>query len=151
MEPFVTTMRAGGYRVLPYIDDFLFLVILSEYRRVATPEDCAVARVRIEDLMEELGLNRHHDKGEWVGSQVVQHLGLVVDTRKFRFSLLRCAREGLQSAAGGWEASPTRHAPEALGYRQAGEVVLRFVCVAHVGNPVGALLHAITVLGHGGG
>ena len=83
MAPFVTRLRSWGYRVLPYIDDFL--IIPTPYEQPATLADCASARERIDSLMGSLGLQRHPDKGEWTGSQVVEHLGVMIDTLALKF------------------------------------------------------------------
>ena len=86
MAPFVAELRSYGYRVLPYIDDFL--IIPSPYGRIAGRKDCRSATKRIEKLMKSLGLRRHPDKGEWEGAQVVDHLGVRVDTLSMRFQVV---------------------------------------------------------------
>lgn len=83
MAPFEAELRSYGYRVLPYIDDFL--IIPTPYGVVAGPQDCRQARHRIELLMKTLGLRRHKEKGEWEGAQVVDHLGVRVNTVNMRF------------------------------------------------------------------
>lgn len=86
MAPFVAEIRSYGYRVLPYMDDFL--IIPSRYGVVAGVGHCRRARKRIQALMATLGLRRHPEKGEWEGATVVDHLGVRVDTVKMRFTVL---------------------------------------------------------------
>jgi hypothetical protein len=42
------------------------------------------ARIRLDSLFGELGLTRHPDKGCWEGAQVLEHLGVLIDTRQMR-------------------------------------------------------------------
>lgn len=83
MSPFVARLRSHGYRLLLYIDDFL--IIPTSYGIVSRPSDCQKARVDVELLMKSLGLSRNEKKGEWEGSQVVDNLGVRVDTVGMRF------------------------------------------------------------------
>ena len=69
--------RSTGMRVLPYVDDFL-LVFGS--RRAAL-----VGRARAEHVLRALGVRRHPDKGYWVPTQRLEHLGLDVDTAEGLF------------------------------------------------------------------
>jgi hypothetical protein len=71
-----------GYRVLPWIDDFLCAP--TDGRRPAIGRDCRRARIRLDSLFGELGLTRHPDKGRWEGAQVLEHLGVLIDMRQMR-------------------------------------------------------------------
>lgn len=62
MSPFTRELRAYGFRVLAYIDDFL--VAPSAFGTTATAEDCGAAKGRIEALMSRLGIRRYESKGE---------------------------------------------------------------------------------------
>lgn len=77
---------ARGLRLLPYMDDFL---LFSESREAALRRREAVGR-----LLELLGLRRHPSKGVWEPSHVLEHLGLIVDTKagKFLVSEARMAK-----------------------------------------------------------
>lgn len=86
MAPFVAEMRSYGYRVLPYMDDFL--LIPTPYGVKSGLADCKSARSRVDKLLCRLGLRRHPEKGEWNGSTVVDHLGVRVDTISMRFTVL---------------------------------------------------------------
>lgn len=76
MRPFVQELRKYAYQVLAYVDDFL--LIPSVLGKTSTKQHCAAARSRIEVLMDSLGIKRH--PGFWGGAQVVQHLGVMIDT-----------------------------------------------------------------------
>lgn len=79
LRPFVRHVREKlGYRVLPYVDDFL--IAPSPPGRVAGEEDCERARKELGRLMRRLGLWRHPEKGEWTGSRQIDHLGVRLDT-----------------------------------------------------------------------
>lgn len=83
MIPFVQELRQLRYRVLSYLDDFF--AAPSPYGQASTLADCAAARRQIDRLMSSLALVRHPTKGEWEGAQVVEHLGVVVDSVQMRF------------------------------------------------------------------
>lgn len=71
-------VMAKGLRVLPYVDDFLFLC--------RTREEALRGREYVAALMETLGLQRQPAKGCWEPTQVLQpHLGLGIDTAEGRF------------------------------------------------------------------
>ncbi|GIL50946.1 hypothetical protein Vafri_7022 [Volvox africanus] len=61
----------GGVRVLPYLDDFLFLFRSEEQAR-------AGARW-IKEVIEFVGLSCHPRKCQWEPTQSVQHLGITVN------------------------------------------------------------------------
>ena len=83
MRVLVQHMRVElGYRVLPYIDDFL--VGASPPGHPATVDDVKGAHVLLEDIMQRLGLRRKVGKGCWEGSQTIEHLGFLIDTKAMR-------------------------------------------------------------------
>lgn len=83
MRPLVEHMRATlGYRVLPYIDDFL--VAPSRPGRASTERDARRARTRLSSLLDHLGLVRKVGKGCWEGSRQIEHLGMYLDSSKMR-------------------------------------------------------------------
>ena len=59
-------------RILPYVDDFLV-----SCRDVGS---AYLMRHRVSILLDRLGLVRHPDKGQWTPTQVIDHLGLRVDS-----------------------------------------------------------------------
>jgi hypothetical protein len=63
--------------MLPYMDDFLFLV--DSYNAAL------LLRQRVEALLEQLGLQRNPRKGVWTPTQVGDHLGLTVDLARGMF------------------------------------------------------------------
>jgi hypothetical protein len=68
---FLRNARWRGTRLLPYMDDFLFLA--------ASYNDALVLRERVDALLDRLGLQRNPKKGVWTPTQVGDHLGLTVD------------------------------------------------------------------------
>ena len=83
MAPFIQELRRGEYRVFAYLDDFLLAP--SPYGTTSGPRDCAVAWERIAELMTQLGLQRHPEKGEWTGATRVEHLGVLIDSDEMKF------------------------------------------------------------------
>lgn len=85
-----------GYRVLSYVDDF---AIAPSLGRPATEEDCLKASQKLDRLLSRYGLTRHPDKGVWgSGSQVIRHLGFIIDTVQGNFGVPEdkvCKVEGL--------------------------------------------------------
>jgi hypothetical protein len=73
---FGNLMRTG-LRVLPYMDDFLLLC--RSYK------EALEARSYVEALLDLLGLARNPKKGVWEPTQVLEHLGLGVDTARGLF------------------------------------------------------------------
>ena len=59
------------------MDDFL--VVCKSY------QEALRARARVEVLLEELGLARHPDKGQWEISQQIVHLGMSIDLKAGKF------------------------------------------------------------------
>ena len=64
-------------RVLPFMDDFL--VVCKTFR------EAVKARARVEQVLDELGLARHPDKGQWEVSQQILHLGMEIDLKAGKF------------------------------------------------------------------
>jgi hypothetical protein len=60
-----------GIRLLPYMNDFLFLA--------KTYEAALLLRHRVESMFTRLGLFRNPKKGIWTPIQIGDHLGLIVD------------------------------------------------------------------------
>lgn len=80
MRVFVNHLRTKmGYRLLPYIDDFL--VGASPPGRPANNSDVHRAHCVIDKLMHRLGLRRKVGKGCWEGGQQIEHLGFLIDTK----------------------------------------------------------------------
>lgn len=77
MDPFVREPKSYGYRVLPYLDDFL--IALVPYGVVSSKGHSHDAKVCIKCLMRQLGIKRRETKGECEWSQVVEHLGVIID------------------------------------------------------------------------
>jgi hypothetical protein len=71
-----------GYRLLPWIDDFLCAP--SDGSRPATGRDCRRARSRLEVLFAKLGLTRHQEKGCGERTTKIEHLGVLLDTTEMR-------------------------------------------------------------------
>lgn len=83
MVVFVRELRRVGYRVLSYLDDFL--IAPSKWGITSTSEHCQVASRYIDGLLERLGLRRHPEKGSWIGTTDIEHLGVRIDSVAMRF------------------------------------------------------------------
>jgi hypothetical protein len=70
-ERFLRNARWRGTRLLPYMDDFLFMA--DSYHTALQ------LRQRIESLLDQLGLLRNPKKGVWTPTQVGDHLGPTID------------------------------------------------------------------------
>ena len=79
-----------GLRVLPYMDDFL---VLCDTREMALE-----AREYVDAVLALLGLSRNASKGVWEPCQVLQHLGLGVDTKRGMFFVTPERLEKLRTA-----------------------------------------------------
>ena len=74
-----------GYRVCSYVDDF---AVAPSMGRHSTQGDCIKASRYLDGHLLRYGLTRHSTKGVWgSGSQVVQHLGFVIDTVRGTFEV----------------------------------------------------------------
>ena len=69
---FLRGNKQKGIRLLPFLDDFLFLA--------SSREQALLDRDRVEQLLTSLGLARNLKKGVWEPTQTLEHLGLEVDT-----------------------------------------------------------------------
>lgn len=85
LKPFVRyIMETLGSRFLPYTNAFL---LAPSIERASTERDFFRASREIRDLMEELGLERHEQKGVWgPGATVLDHLGVTWNTEKMEFT-----------------------------------------------------------------
>eukprot|EP00873_Tetraselmis_striata_P046313 jgi/Tetstr1/466577/TSEL_011079.t1 len=96
---FLRNTRWRGERLLPYMDDFLFL---ADSRQAALE-----LRVRLSTLLDRLGMLRNPNKGVWEPTQVGPHLGLIIDLKRGEFrapeekliALAKAARSLLGRAA----------------------------------------------------
>jgi hypothetical protein len=88
--------RWRGTRLLPYMDDFLFLA--DSYNAAL------LLRQRVDALLEQLGLQRSPIKGVWTPNQVGDHLGLTVS---LALGIFRAPPEKLRQVA--------QHASSLLG------------------------------------
>jgi len=91
MRAVVQLWRQRGWRVLPYLDDFLFAF--------ASEEEATAAAVRIDQDLQELGLRRNQDKGCWEPTTTLTHLGLVVDSERMLFRPTAATEARLRSFA----------------------------------------------------
>lgn len=83
MRPLVQHIRSKlGYRLLPWIDDFLCAP--TDGRRPATKRDCRKAGAVLDVLLDKLGIRRHESKGCWDGATRLEHLGFLLDTEQMR-------------------------------------------------------------------
>ena len=69
--------RAAGARMLPFVDDFLFMA--------PTRAQALDLRREVEDLWTSLGLSRNATKGVYEPTQCLQHFGLPIDSARCDF------------------------------------------------------------------
>lgn len=86
MRPVVAHLRAEGFRMMAYVDDFGGAPPAA-VGRPATREQAVAAYKMVERLFGELGLRIHPTKGVRDGPTQVRLLGHLVDTRLARFLL----------------------------------------------------------------
>eukprot|EP00873_Tetraselmis_striata_P021473 jgi/Tetstr1/441737/TSEL_029960.t1 len=115
---FLRNTRWRGERLLPYMDDFLFL---ADSREAALE-----LRVRLSTLLDRLGLLRNPNKGVWEPTQVGPHLGLIIDLKRGEFrapeekliALAKAARSLLGRAASNKRWLPARQLASFAGKAQ---------------------------------
>ena len=83
MAPFVEELHRWRYRVLAYLDKFR--VAPSPYGTTSEPRDCGSAQEHIVELMTQLGLQRHLEKGKWTGAARAEHLRVLIDSEEMKF------------------------------------------------------------------
>jgi hypothetical protein len=75
---FLRNARWRGTWLLPYMDDFLFLA--DSYH-----DALLLRQLRVEDLLNRLGLQRNPKKGVWTPTQVGDHMDLTIDLHRGMF------------------------------------------------------------------
>ncbi|CAG9465837.1 unnamed protein product [Pedinophyceae sp. YPF-701] len=111
--------RRRGANTLPYLDDFL---LVGATRRQTSVLVCWVQR-----LLGALGLRPHPRKCHWEPTQVIRHLGLMVDAKRGVFTIpadkkrkiATRARELYAYASGHRRWAPARHVAEVAGLCQS--------------------------------
>ena len=102
LRPFIQQLRKGGHRVISYIDDVAGAPrpsLLSSGRKVASAEDALQARVEATQLAERLGLSLHPIKQDFSGTQRLEILGIMVDSRKGTYTLSDTKLEKIRQSA----------------------------------------------------
>lgn len=141
IAPFLTELRKYGYRVLPYIEDFLIVPTL--YGVVAQSEDCKRARLCIDRLMHTLGLHLHREKGEREGSRVVDHLEVRVNTVNMNFYVVPFKAKHIRNLTGSLLQQVR------LGRRWVSPVAVRTFCGTYIlSTAVGQVLYSLFILGY---
>jgi hypothetical protein len=79
MRVYVTRLRSEGFRVLPYLDDFLHLLSPGSHSLHISQRD------RVDNLLQLHGLQRNPTKGQWEPVPVIRHLGLLIDFNRGLF------------------------------------------------------------------
>jgi hypothetical protein len=104
---FLRNVRWRGTRLLPYMDDFMFMAHSREAARLL--------RDRVEALLHRLALQRSPQKGMWEPTQVGDHLGLTIDLRNAEFRApidkLQTSPNRLQHYSAAQRATPAGYPP----------------------------------------
>jgi ribonuclease HI len=87
MRPVVSYLRAKGHRVFSYLDDFFGAGATPRNDHPATEADTARLETDMRSLFARLGLTLHPTKCDFAGSQSLEILGILVDTRRAQFLL----------------------------------------------------------------
>ena len=83
--------KKRGFRLLPFVDDILFLF--------ASYQAALAARETIMDVLNMLGLSRNPKKGQWEPARTIYHLGLDIDMNACEFRAPEEKLAGLASQA----------------------------------------------------
>ena len=89
--PRFRALMEKGIRVLPYVDDFGFFF--------STREEALEGRDYISAVLDLLGLSRNFTKGVWEPTQIMEHLGMGIDTVTGKFFVTPARLDKLQSFA----------------------------------------------------
>lgn len=106
MRPVVAHLRARGFKVMPYMDDFGCLAATSHRSAPVTQAEATAGRVQAIAFFRKLGIDIHKTKGAAVGTRTLDLLGFTIDTSR-RLLLLKPDR--LRSVVGS-AVSLRRHA-----------------------------------------
>jgi hypothetical protein len=68
---------APPLQILPFMDDFLVVC--------PTRAECLLARSHVQLVLEDLGIERHPEKGCWEPTQRLEHLGIDLDFKEGKF------------------------------------------------------------------
>jgi ribonuclease HI len=101
VKPVVRLWRSRGWRVLPYLDDFLFLF--------GTESEALQARPRILADLQSLGLSSADDKGVWTPSQQFVHLAMTLNLKDATFQTEPRRLQRLQELAEVLHMAPARN------------------------------------------
>jgi hypothetical protein len=99
MRPVVAYLRAKGHRIFSYLDDFFGAGATSRNGHPATEANTARVEMDIRSLFARLVLNLHPTKCNFVGSQSLEILGIMVDTRRGQFLLSPAKLGKVESSA----------------------------------------------------
>jgi DNA N-6-adenine-methyltransferase (Dam)/Reverse transcriptase (RNA-dependent DNA polymerase) len=98
---FYPTCRGVGAKVLPYLDDFLFVF--------ADEKSALAGSTWVHDLLYWLGFTPHEKKCVWIPTRKLEHLGLIVDFEQGVFEVPAAKMSRLVNMAKGLLVTAAKH------------------------------------------
>lgn len=143
MAVFMEQVRKLGYRTLAYLDDFLFAP--SPFGIVSEVSHFKATIPHIGKVLKLLGLVRNKNKGDWIGSSRIEHLGVAIDSEAMRYYV--CPRTAeVQDVRE--QTSPRCPRWALVGVEEGHLELLRSLCFPYYCDSLVQMLHKVPILGY---